>query len=329
MGAEITESQGTTAVKDSGGATVAVAVADAPVMEFAEAVALGLAKFGVVLGWAPGRDGNLAPAFARSAEQASALAFGPSAVFNPARYVRDHTPCAVVAKPCDTRSLVQMMSENMLDRDEVFVIGLRCPGVADMKKVVERYGWGARVEQVGPDWLVNGDKADKADLLDARCRACLRREPVIADVVVGEPVTPPAEAERFTGLPESMAERGAFWEAEFGKCIRCYACRNACPLCYCQDVCVAQARQPHWLTDEATPAENWMWQMIRMAHLAGRCTQCGECNRACPVDIRLDLLTQELGDTARELFDYEAGLDPGQKAPFVTYDKERDEWPIR
>ncbi len=306
-----------------------IASAPPPVMELGEAIKLGLEKFGLVVGWLPGRDGNLAPGFARSAEQAEKLGFGPSAVYNVARYVRDKAPCAVVAKPCDIRSLTQMIAEDMLKREELFIIGLRCEGVADMKRAAKEYGFGARVEAVGPDWLVNGEKVDKADLLDARCKKCLRREPLVADVVVGEPVTPPAEAVLYAGLPETVAERAAFWEREMAKCIRCYACRNACPLCYCQDVCVVQSRNPHWVTDEATPAENWMWQMIRMAHLAGRCTECGECNRACPVDIRLDLMTQDLADMARDLFDYEAGLDPEQKPPFVTYDKERDEWPVR
>ena len=169
-----------------------IASAPPPVMELSEAIKLGLEKFGLVVGWLPGRDGNLAPGFARSAEQAEKLGFGPSAVYNVARYVRDKAPCAVVAKPCDIRSLTQMIAEDMLKRDELFIIGLRCEGVADMKRAAKEYGFGARVEAVGPDWLVNGEKVDKADLLDARCKKCLRREPLLADVVVGELVTPPS-----------------------------------------------------------------------------------------------------------------------------------------
>lgn len=79
----------------------------------------------------------------------------------------------------------------------------------------------------------------------------------------------------------SLEDRMGFWRGHIDRCIRCYACRNACPMCVCRDNCVADSREPHWLTQEDSPTQKMFFQLIHAMHLAGRCTGCGECNRAC------------------------------------------------
>jgi L-lactate utilization protein LutB len=103
------------------------------------------------------------------------------------------------------------------------------------------------------------------------------------------------------------------------RCIRCYACRNACPMCVCRDHCIADTRDPHWLSQETDVQQKWMFQLIHAMHLAGRCTECGECERACPMNIPILSLRQKLNREIKELFDYEAGVDPEGVPPLLTF----------
>jgi ferredoxin len=120
------------------------------------------------------------------------------------------------------------------------------------------------------------------------------------------------------------AERWAFWEKEFSKCIKCYACRQICPLCYCNR-CIADKNQPPWIPTSPHYAGNFMWNITRAYHLAGRCVDCGECERACPVGIPLMLFNRMIYDNIKTNFGYEAGFDPNVPPPLATYSPEDKE----
>jgi formate dehydrogenase subunit beta len=107
----------------------------------------------------------------------------------------------------------------------------------------------------------------------------------------------------------SLAERGEWWREQFGKCIRCYACRQVCPFCYCEQ-CVADENQPQWVERSPTDWNNTAWNLIRAYHLTGRCSGCGECDRVCPVDIPLRLLNTKMGEEVQAAFGFVAGTDP-------------------
>jgi ferredoxin len=88
-------------------------------------------------------------------------------------------------------------------------------------------------------------------------------------------------------------QKWGFWMNEFSKCIKCFACRAACPLCYCPR-CTTDVNQPQWISVPAHDSGNLEWHLMRAMHLAGRCTNCGACFRACPMSIPLNLLSRKL-----------------------------------
>jgi Fe-S oxidoreductase len=101
----------------------------------------------------------------------------------------------------------------------------------------------------------------------------------------------------------------AFWKTEFSRCVKCYACRQACPLCYCRR-CIADKNRPTVIDTSASLCGNYAWHINRAFHLAGRCIGCDECTRACPAGIPLRLLNLSLARAAEGEFGYRAGVDP-------------------
>lgn len=116
------------------------------------------------------------------------------------------------------------------------------------------------------------------------------------------------EQERISSLEAmSVGERWVFWNKEFEKCIKCYACRAACPMCYCHR-CTTDVNQPQWIPVASHELGNLDYHLMRAMHLAGRCVNCGECANACPMDIPLNLLTYQLINPIKADFGATAGM---------------------
>ena len=115
-------------------------------------------------------------------------------------------------------------------------------------------------------------------------------------------------------------ERFAFWQGELSRCIRCNACRDACPACTCEK-CVFD--NPKSGVENKSPANSFeekMFHIIRAFHVAGRCTDCGECSRVCPQNIPLHLLNRKfIKDINCFYGEYQAGAEVGSRAPLVDY----------
>lgn len=237
---------------------------------------------------------------------------------------------AIVVKGCDSRALAVLNAENGFDRERLVVIGIAASGVVDPVKAETRFP-----NVISPAAVTAGDRVftvsfegktedvPREDLLAAKCRRCKNSTPVIYDMLIGD--EQPAGEESFADVTAaeglSLAEKAAKWKAEFSRCIRCYACRNACPLCYCSD-CVLDRLRPQFVRRSVEMADNYLFHITRAFHLAGRCIGCGECERVCPQSIPLMDLNRKLAKDVKELFDYEAGMNPEAKPLFGTFNTE-------
>lgn len=63
-----------------------------------------------------------------------------------------------------------------------------------------------------------------------------------------------------------------------------------------------------------------MFHIIRAWHVAGRCTDCGECSRVCPENIPLHLLNRKFISDINEFYgEFQAGEDTTTRAPLTNY----------
>lgn len=293
----------------------------------------------MVIGWCAGFDPlHATPFFMRSRADVDKLQIDPLSVHNLATYLPElrGKKVGVVVKGCDSRSVVELLQENLIDREDVTIFGFPCTGVIDKQKVKTVLGYTRTVESCdfADKSLVikadgNSHSLPMADMLADKCQSCRYPDALIIDYFAGDKIgdTAPDFAsyealEAFERL--SMPERFGFWLKELDRCIRCYACRNACPLCVCRDHCAAESRDPHWLSQEDHVRDKLMFQVIHAYHLAGRCTECGECQRACPADIPVLLLKQKMNKEIRDTFQYEAGVDPEATPPLLSFKIEEE-----
>lgn len=248
---------------------------------------------------------------------------------NLAKYLEPGRKTAIIAKGCDTRAIVELIKERRLKRGDITVIGVPCAGMAD-PRAIGRCRPGIRVSAVEENdgmLVVHGGTAPVEvpleEVLYAGCRLCARRNPVICDIPLGDPVPDGdpgfPDVEAFASL--QAGERRARVEAEMAKCIRCYACRSACPLCTCAS-CFADATQPQWVGRGAHPEDVMAFHVMRAMHLAGRCVECGACARACPTGVDLSILNRRLAADVTELFGSRAGLDENAPQPLAAYSME-------
>ncbi|SMF00018.1 4Fe-4S dicluster domain-containing protein [Desulfovibrio gilichinskyi] len=304
-----------------------------------EQIRKALPELDVVIGWTGGYDPlHATPHFIRRDEDIDKLQVGALCVHNLATYLPGlrGKKVGIVVKGCDSRSVVELLQEKLIDREDVTIFGFGCSGVVDQTKIRRIVGDVGNIDSCeisGSEVNVSASGAEHklqlGDVLADKCTTCRYPNAVLSDHFAGEEVTATATFEdgykdvaEFEAKPTN--EKFGFWLKEMDRCIRCYACRNACPICVCRDHCVAQSRDPHWLSQEAHVRDKWMFQVIHAYHLAGRCTECGECQRACPVDIPILLFKKKMNKEIKDVFDYEAGIDPEATPPLMTFKTEED-----
>ena len=309
--------------------------------ELKERIRAELPNLDMVIGWERGYDAlHNTPLFIRSFEDVDELVWGPLNLQNPAVYLPGlrGKRIGLVVKGCDSRSVVELLQEKLVERDKIVIFSMPCSGVADIAKVRRALrDRGVAMGRVQSAEVRDGSMLVVADgkeyvfsmsrIAADKCLRCHVSGGVLADHFIG--AAPAASANGcFDDLSAldamSLPERMAFWRFHMDRCIRCHACRNACPMCVCRDHCIAQSRDPHWISQEDTVTEKLMFQIIHAVHLAGRCTDCGECDRACPMDIPVGALKRQMNRIMWEMFEYRAGTDPEATPPLLAFDPEEE-----
>jgi len=253
-----------------------------------------------VIGYEVGSRGRTRPAFIYDEDEVERLVWNQSCTHNLTTYLRnkltgagkqkteDKLRVAVVVKPCDSKSIHVLLADNRFEREQVHIIGVACEGIQ------EGAGFGK----------TNGQ-------YQKRCLSCSDRTPVLYDILVGEaPIvedSQPADLaiERLDAM--SPTQRMEFWLSQFDRCIRCYACRQACPACDCP-TCLYESDDSLWVGMNIEINEKRTFHLGRAFHLAGRCVGCDECERVCPMDIPISLLNHKLAQEVESSFGFRAGL---------------------
>ncbi|MFQ5834756.1 MAG: 4Fe-4S dicluster domain-containing protein [bacterium] len=275
-------------------------------------------KVDLIIGYEKTLNGNeVTPSFIEKEKEVEKLFWNEDCVYNLSRYLveirqeeAEKSPSksgekpaskivGIVAKGCDVRSIIGLIQEKQIKREEVMIIGVECDGVRSQ---------------------------DRGEMVSQKCRYCEVHIPKEYDILIknkekveeerGKEKNPYVEIEEMEA--KSIKERWLYWQAEFSRCIRCYACRQICPMCFCKE-CIADKTMPQWILPSPSPQANTVWNLVRAFHLAGRCIDCGECERACPVNIPLRKLNKKLEKEINQMFGYEAGLDPSTKPPLADF----------
>ncbi len=116
----------------------------------------------------------------------------------------------------------------------------------------------------------------------------------------------------------SIEERFEFWKSQFNQCIKCCGCRDACPICYC-DECVLEPGRGVIKPGAVPPG--WTFSIIRAFHVSDSCLNCGQCQDVCPSLIPLSQLIFLVNREIKEVFGYEPGVEIEQKPPLAWFDE--------
>ncbi len=239
----------------------------------------------VVIGYGRGSGGAARAIFIREARQADELVFNGACLQNLAVYlmkveVRKLGKAALVATPSALRTILQLAAENQVGDHDLLALAVNEAG------------------EVAPLATLDAIQTHVA-ALDHDFSASEKEE-----------------LRKYESM--GLEQRRQFWEEQFSRCLKCYACRAACPLCYCTR-CTVECNQPQWIPVPAHDLGNLEWNVMRAMHLAGRCVNCGDCSRACPVGIPLYLLNQELIQEVFTHFNFRSGMAAKGDNPMSTF----------
>ena len=293
-----------------------------------------------VLGWKKGESFYDTEPAILTAEQLDQLVYDAFCGPNLSKYLIRELPklegrIIALIKPCDSYSFNQLCTEHRIDREKVYVIGVGCKGKIDIEKIRARGiagitgidedgGTGPSGDTLTVHTLYGDETVDRREVLLDKCLCCKGKEHRVFDEQIGESAETSAGADRFDMVKKlekmSAEERFAFWRGELSKCIRCNACRNVCPACSCVK-CVFD--NPNTGVQNKAAADDFeenLFHIIRAFHVAGRCTDCGECSRVCPQGIPLHLLNRKFIADIDDLYgEYQAGEEIGQRHPLIDY----------
>ena len=287
-----------------------------------------------------------APLFAATLDDVKRLAWNPFCTANLAVYLprlfkapadareakaaRPAPSVAIVLKGCDARSVVALIQERQVPREKLVLVGVACPGVVDSRRAESALGeheaLGAGEDAQGNIRAVVEDGTEvslpREKVLAEACLECRCPTPQVHDALLGAPVEPKAAdvSRRITADFESKPGRArwAHLQEALARCIRCNASRQACPMCYCKH-CLLDQHRPRWVGAGADISDVMIYHLVRAFHLAGRCTECGACARACPMGVDTRLLARKVCQEVEDLYGYRAGEAPDAVPPLSAF----------
>ena len=264
----------------------------------------------VVIGWEKGTmPYNSTPVMIRSAAEVDKLIWDEYCQQNLSTYLIDfiytEDKVAIFAKGCDTRAYNRLIQDKRITADKCIIIGVPCSGMKNAKAAAH---------------LPEGAEVPMANA----CKECRYPNPVVFDRKIGQDVTPWCTEKNFADVEaiEAMGqdEKAAFWQSQYSKCIRCYACRNICPACNCTN-CIFDQSASGWQSKDINASENEFYGVTRAFHVAGRCIECGQCEMVCPSDIPIMLMNKKFIKDIDTLFGaYEAGIETEGPTPLSHYE---------
>lgn len=228
----------------------------------------------------------------------------------------------LVVKGCDARSVVALIQERQVSRENLVLVGIACQGVVDRRKAERALGdheaLGAGENGQGNVRVVVDDGSEvtlrRDQIVADACLECRTPTPALCDVLLGTPV----EGKQTDAARRRLAEqeskpldaRWARLQETFAACIRCNACRQACPMCAGCKTCLMDQTRPRWIGAGTDFSDIAIYHILRAFHLAGRCTECGACGRACPMGLDVRLLSRKMSQEVEDLYGYRPGEAP-------------------
>ena len=197
----------------------------------------------------------------------------------------------IVANGCNSRNIVTHIIENQIKREQLYIVGIPCEAMID-HRAVSRAVKNKEILEIKQDestFTVIGkdfeETFEKEKFLQRNCATCIHHNPVIYDEMLGEAVEEPTDVDPYEDVKKieqmSSEQKQTFFTNLISRCVRCYACRNVCPLCYCP-TCFVDESAPQWVGKSIDPTDTMTFHFLRAYHCAGRCTDCGACELILP-----------------------------------------------
>lgn len=284
------------------------------------------------------------PVFIESETEVDRLIFDPSCRNNLAVYLtkdrkklkKKYNKIGIIVKGCDARSLVLYIVEKQVKREDLIIIGVPCQGVIEKKKLFKKIGNKEiiKAEFDQNNMMIEGHNFKETikleDSLSDSCLTCRYPDALEYDVFIGKPRKEVEQEQEFADIDKfeklSAEERWQYIKDEYSRCIRCYACRNVCPSCYCNE-CFVDQNNPQWIGKTPEITDTIIFHLIRNLHIAGRCVDCGACVSACPLDLDLRIMNKKVEKEIKQRFNYQAGLDINEKPAMASYcDEEKQDF---
>jgi len=292
-----------------------------------------------ILGYAEGTiPFSSIPLVIDKVEDVDKLVWNNLCYMNLAKYLAPPIPqvqdkkVGVIAKGCVGRALNLLAVEKQIDLDNIKMIGIACNGIVNRGRILKEIGDKEvlELEFSGDDIIVKGKGWEKTfpyeEYLNRLCKTCqVKSPPKIGDICLGECQEVESVEDDFSDVAEYDAktpdEKWDYIVDTLECCTRCYACREACPMCYC-NLCFVDQNKPVWFNKTTELTDIIVFHLIRSFHMAGRCVECGACNAVCPMGIDLNLINRKLSEIVKRRFDYTSGLDAESLPPMMDFEME-------